>query len=90
MKNKLLLGVAFLTVANILFFVGGDVVINKIADRVVEKLKRYSPSPYGPAFDPDKINFNRIQEKIVDFPQEQENVSWRQNWEKERGFNPEQ
>ena len=88
-KNKLVVFVLLLTFINVGFFVGKDIIINKIADRVIEKLKRYSPYPYGPAFDPDKISpqsFNKMEDKIVDFPQDGKNVSWRENWERERGF----
>jgi hypothetical protein len=38
---------------------GGNFVVDKIADKVIEKLEKpYGPSPYGPGFDPDRINVN--------------------------------
>ena len=45
---------------------GGNFVVDKIAAEVIEKLEKpYGPSPYGPGFDPDRINvnaFNRSEE----------------------------
>lgn len=36
---------------------GGNWFINKVTDRVILKLqKEYSPSPYGPGLDPDKVD----------------------------------
>jgi hypothetical protein len=40
---------------------GGNFLLDKIADRVIQRLqKEYSPSPYGPGFDPDKISFDKF------------------------------
>ena len=40
----------------LLVVVGGNFFINKIADRVIVKLQKdYSPSPYSPGLDPDRI-----------------------------------
>ena len=57
LKNKMvwLVGVVFLL--NMVLFVVGKVVVDKAADKVIERLEKdYSPSPYGPGFDPDKVN----------------------------------
>lgn len=60
LKNKLFWVVAFVTLMNISFFVIGKIVIDKAADSVIERLeKNYSPSPYGPGFDPDKVDVVR-------------------------------
>ena len=60
LKNKLFWVVAFVTLMNVGFFVVGKVVIDKAADRVIERLEKdYSPSPYGPGFDPDKVDVVR-------------------------------
>ena len=57
LKNKLFIVVVALTCVNLLFFVGGKLIVNKAADQVIERLERsYSPSPYGPGLDPDKVN----------------------------------
>lgn len=38
-----------------------NILVNKVADQVVSKLmKEYSPSPYGPTIDPDKIDYEKV------------------------------
>lgn len=60
LKNKLFWIVALVTLMNISFFVIGKVVIDKASDRVIERLEKdYSPSPYGPGFDPDRVDVVR-------------------------------
>ncbi len=90
-NNKLLWAVVVVLVVNLGVLVGGNFVINKIADRVIEKLqKEYSPSPYGPGFDPDKIDPNSINKQKAYFKFSKEttghNVIWRDEWEQNRGF----
>jgi hypothetical protein len=59
-KNKLFWVVAVVFLMNISVFVIGKVVIDKAADKVIERLEKdYSPSPYGPGFDPDRVNVLR-------------------------------
>lgn len=42
------------------FGIGTNVLIEKVSDRVIKKLQKdYSPSPYGPGFDPDKIDVTK-------------------------------
>lgn len=37
------------------------ILLEKMTDRVVEKLiQEYSPSPYGPSVDPDKIDVDKL------------------------------
>lgn len=37
------------------------ILLEKMSDRVVEKLiQEYSPSPYGPSVDPDKIDVDKL------------------------------
>lgn len=47
-----------------LFFVVlvcNKIIVDKVADRVIQKLQKdYSPSPFAPGFDPDKIDINKI------------------------------
>lgn len=56
-KNKLfwvLLGVVIL---NIVLIVFGKIIVDKTTKQVIHKIqKEYSPSPYGPGFDPDKVD----------------------------------
>lgn len=49
--------------AVILLFVifGSKVIVNKVADQVIQKLQKdYSPSPYGPGIDPDKLDLEKL------------------------------
>jgi hypothetical protein len=57
LKNKMFVVIVALTFVNLAFFIGGKLIIDKAADEVIERLERnYSPSPYGPGLDPDKVN----------------------------------
>ena len=61
LNNKFIWIVGGLTLAMIVLGVGGKVFIDKVADVVVERLKqKYSPSPYGPGIDPDKIDMEKV------------------------------
>jgi hypothetical protein len=60
-NNKLFWVVIFLVAALVVVWFGGKFVIDKVSDRVIQKLqKEYSPSPYGPGFDPDKIDPEKL------------------------------
>lgn len=50
--------------ALLLVGLGGNFLLNKIADRVILKLQtEYSPSPYGPSIDPDKLDVEKLPKK---------------------------
>lgn len=101
-NNKMVWIVAIFTALNFCFFVVSKVLVNKTADKVIEKLqKEYSPSPYGPGIDPDKVNPDAMKKQRLYFEMRQnengpytssssQNVSWRDIWEQDRGFSPEQ
>ena len=93
-SSKLLWAVIILTVIMVVVGIGSKVLVDKVADRVIQKLqKEYSPSPYGPGIDPDKLdpeklrkgpaptgpNLNAPPTKVV-----QPNVGWDGEWEKQR------
>ena len=63
---------------------GGNVFIDVVADRVIQKLeKEYSPSPYGPGLDPDRVDvtaFRRPKNTYGASVQE----DWYTAWERER------
>jgi hypothetical protein len=64
LKKPLFWFVAVLTLFNVGIFVVGKVVIDKAADAVIHKLqKEYSPSPYGPGLDPDRVDVNSIKQQ---------------------------
>ena len=59
--NKLFIPMTI--IASLVFFVivCNKIIVDKVADRVIQKLqKEYSPSPFAPGFDPDKIDINKI------------------------------
>lgn len=60
-NNKLIWVIITLLLAILLVGVGGRILIDKITDRVIQKMeKNYSPSPYGPGIDPDKFDLEKI------------------------------
>lgn len=100
-NNKIFWILVAVTVLNVGGFLVGRVLIDKAADRVIQKLQReYSPSPYGPGFDPDKVNPDGMKSTKKFFEvrqvrglesstQEPEVVTQREEFERERGFSPE-
>lgn len=61
MNKKLLYTVGSLTVLLLIFGLGTKIFVDKVADKVIYKLQKdYSPSPYGPGIDPDKIDINKV------------------------------
>jgi hypothetical protein len=55
-NNKIFLVLLAVTLFNVGAFFVGKVVIDRAADRVIQKLQKdYSPSKYGPGLDPDKV-----------------------------------
>jgi hypothetical protein len=63
-NNKLFYVVMALTIAMLVVGVGGSLIVNRVADVVIEKLqKEYSPSPYGPGIDPDKIDVQKLKKR---------------------------
>lgn len=64
LNNKLFYVVLALTVAMVVVGVGSSVLVNRVTDAVIEKLqKEYSPSPYGPGIDPDKIDVQKMKKR---------------------------
>jgi len=60
-NNKLIYVFVALTVLLLVFGLGTKVFVDKVADRVIYKLQKdYSPSPYGPGIDPDKIDISKV------------------------------
>lgn len=61
-SNILLLVVIVLTM--VMLGVGNKVLVDKIANQVIQKLqKEYSPSPYGPGIDPDKLDLEKLKKE---------------------------
>lgn len=60
-EKKLFYTFLTLTALLLLFGVGTKLFVNKVTDNVIQKLKQdYSPSPYGPTIDPDKVDLNEL------------------------------
>jgi|GEM_PF-3161278 len=95
-NNKLFWVVVIFSVLNLGIFFVSKFVISKTTDKVIEKLqKEYSPSPYGPGLDPDKVDPESLKNQKVYFELRKnenqdvvthQNVIWRQDWEQDRGF----
>jgi len=99
-NNKLFLALVALAVFNLLGILGFKLVVDKATDKVIQKLqKEYSPSPYGPGFDPDKVDLDKFKGKSPVPPPpgkkpemvifEKPKAEWKSNWESERGFSHE-
>jgi hypothetical protein len=101
LKNKLFWACIGLLMFNMFVFVVGKAVVAKAADEVIERLEKdYSPSPYGPGFNPDKANPEALRQDklyyeikktisgVKESPilQVANATEWRENWERERGF----
>lgn len=68
-NNKVFWVLVVITIFNVGAFLVGRLLVDRVADRVINKLKKeYSPSPYGPGFDPDKVNPNafKVQQRYFD------------------------
>lgn len=99
MKNnkKYFVEIGLLCTFMVVIAIGNRLLVDKITEKVIQKLqKKYSPSPYGPGFDPDKLDLEKIknlpvkpvQEKVVPpkaVPQKtQYEESWEDRWENSR------
>lgn len=66
-NKNLMFAVVLLIAVGATIFVGGKVFVDKVAEKVIDKLQRdYTPGPYQPGFDPDKVDsnfFNKNQPK---------------------------
>lgn len=82
-NNNILLWVVIgLTVLMVGIGFGGKFLVDKVADKVIQKLQKdYSPSPYGPGIDPDKLDLDRLKKasptKVI---QPQEKNGWELDW----------
>jgi hypothetical protein len=89
-KPRVLWGVVAFTVLNIVMLGWSEVIVRRTEKRVIERLsKPYSPSPYGPGLDPDKVNPDALKKpaKTADFDAPVPQKDFRFRWEDER-LNP--
>jgi hypothetical protein len=66
-KRLIGIAVAFVVVLNLVVFVGYKALVRKVTSNVISQLqKEYSPSPYGPGLDQDKLNPRRtLYEELI-------------------------
>lgn len=81
-SNKWLWLIVGIILFNLVVFGGGEILVRKVTNRVIDRLQKdYSPSPYGPGLDPDKVNPDGLrrggvrdylprQMRVLDLPQE--------------------
>lgn len=73
MTAVIVLGVVFLTL-----LITMPIVVNHTKNKVIEELRNsYTPGPYTPGFDPDKIDLNSKQPQI-------QQEGWLSSWEVQR------
>lgn len=86
-NNKLFYIVIALTIGLVAVGFGGNLLVDKLANRVIQKLqKEYSPSPYGPGIDPDRIDMDAVRRQAP--PKNNQpspkTSNWEEKWEKDR------
>jgi len=72
-QNKLVLIIGFALFVNVMGFFMSDIILDKVADRVIQKLQKdYSPAkpPYGPGINSDVISDNAFKHPTL----------WQQSW----------
>jgi len=58
-SKKIVIGIVIFVVAIMVFSVGSNILVDRVADRVIQKIRQeYSPSRYGPGIDPDKLEID--------------------------------
>ena len=56
-KNYILMILATIVTTLFIVVLASNLLVDKISDKVIQELKRtYTPGPYDPGFDPDKLN----------------------------------
>lgn len=86
-----MLKMAAILVVGLLFgsMIFGGMVLDRLADKVIERMEKpYSPSPYGPGLDPDKVDGHQttIKEKTGE-PVKFNEKAWIKRWESSRREN---
>lgn len=64
----------------------GGMFMDRLADKVIERMEKpYSPSPYGPGLDPDKLDGYRTTiEDLSGEPVKFDGLEWTERWEMSR------
>ena len=94
-NKKLFYFIIALAVMNVIVTcVSSTIIVERAANRVIQKLeKEYSPSPFGPGIDPDKVDLDKIKAQTKIEEEEPTKVSFTEkpssqldDWESQRGF----
>lgn len=82
-------GIAGFLILNIIGWLLMEVTVKRAVDATIHKLeKEYSPSPYGPGLDPDRVNPDTYQPRTVyELRSEPVVKDWGSEWESERSAN---
>ena len=85
-KITLILVVVSMTI--LVLFGAGALLINKVTDKAADKVmlrlqREYTPGPYAPGFDPDKIP-PRISPYVPNTTGSQQPRTWEQSWDAQR------
>lgn len=90
-KNVLNLMAVIVGLALIGTFIFGGMVLDRLADKVIKRMEKpYSPSPYGPGIDPDRLDGHYVgfsDQQQIDHSELMEKVeysSWIKDWERSR------
>ena len=87
-ENKWIWVIFGVVLLNIVGFAASELLVRRTTTKVIEKLqKEYSPSPYSPGIDPDKVNPDFFKKKETANPPKairQPEPSWEDTWEKQR------
>ena len=87
LKNVWIRWLGGLLLVNVFLFVHYQIVVAGATRAVIKQLQQYSPSPYGPTFNPDKVNpdaLNQNQIKAMNIQGSPETVDFRSAWESSR------
>jgi hypothetical protein len=64
-NNKWVWIIVGVTIFNVVLFGMSELIVRRTTNKVIERLqKEYSPSPYGPGIDPDKVNPDAFRRKV--------------------------
>jgi hypothetical protein len=79
--KKALLWIAVVLGGVVLLATVGNGFVDFTADRVIDKLEKdYSPSPYGPGIDPDKVDM-KVFSKQFKPESKDESKEWGKTWD---------
>ena len=86
--DKNILRIAAIVMVSLVFgsIIFGGIIMDRLADKVIERMEKpYSPSPYGPGLDADKLDgFRTAIENEAGKPASFDEKAWTKRWEASR------